>query len=382
MINIYKLFLFFIFVTYLKAGEINFTPQETQFIEQNPNITIAFMGDYTPMSYVENNKFTGYSNDLLILLEKKTGLKFEKQIDAWTNNLAKFNNRQVDVIADISYKKERENTTLFTKSYLEVPTVIFVRSDFKEYNGLQSLKGKRIGIQQDVFYEQELRNLGFDIVEFTNYEEQTKALSYGKIDVLIENLATIDYIIKQNNLVNITPVDELEINGIGKEDLRYGIVPNKPILHSIIQKGLDSITDYEKNSLINKWIGIDFYKINQNKVHLTDEEMEYLDSNTISIAFLSDFAPFSFYENQIIKGYTVDLFNLISNKLNIKFTKVIGKWSDNLNKFKNNHIDVITDISYIKERENFTAFTTPYFEVPSVIFTRDDFGTYHDLESL
>ncbi len=71
------------------------------------------------------------------------------------------------MITSISYKKFREPFTNFTSSYYDIPIMIFVKDDFGEYNGLKSLKGKKVGVLKDVFYIKELEKLGtLDLVFF------------------------------------------------------------------------------------------------------------------------------------------------------------------------------------------------------------------------
>ena len=124
---------------------------------------------------------------MLNLLANKTGLQFDKKIGLWPGNLANFKARKVDAITDISYKKEREPFTLYTTQYYEVPTATYVREDFGPYKGLESLQGKSIGIQKDIFYEKELMaHGGMDLCRFPGMDQQIKALAYGKVDAVSE----------------------------------------------------------------------------------------------------------------------------------------------------------------------------------------------------
>lgn len=147
-----NIIIYLVFLFPLTACALEFTPEEKAFITLNPEIRVALMPDFSPFSYMIHDAVGGSEHDLLALLSQRTGLKFTKQLGNWNSILTAFKNKEVDMIASISHKKEREAFTLFTKPYYEIPIMIFVRDDFGEYQGLQSLAGKRVGVLKGIFY--------------------------------------------------------------------------------------------------------------------------------------------------------------------------------------------------------------------------------------
>lgn len=82
-------------------------------------------------------------------------------------------------------------------------------------------------------------------------------------------------------------------------------------------------------------------------------------------------------------GFTIDYLRLLAKKTGIEFVMTPGTWKDNLRKFKQHKIDVITAISYTQERTSFTNYTTPYYLIPTVVYTSDknfDYNGVADLE--
>ena len=90
----------------------------------------------------------------------------------------------------------------------------------------------------------------------------------------------------------------------------------------------------------------------------------------------------SYGENGEFKGYVSDLCQLLTTKTGIAFDAKIDTWPNNIEGFKQKKIDMIADISYKEERKAFTLYTQPYYEIPTVVFVRDDFGSYRGIESL
>ncbi|WP_315981582.1 transporter substrate-binding domain-containing protein [Aliamphritea spongicola] len=139
------------------ASEVVLTEEEQAFIASHPVIKVAMMPDFTPFSYKSGAGLVGFEHDLLALISEKTGLRFEIRTDKWTTIYNAFKNKEVDMISSISYKEYREPFTLFTSPYYNIPIMIFVKDNFGEYKGLQSLEGKKVGVLKDVFYIEELK---------------------------------------------------------------------------------------------------------------------------------------------------------------------------------------------------------------------------------
>ena len=59
------------------------------------------------------------------LIEKKTSLKFDFDIDSWNNLLGKAKNKQIDLLPILAKDKDREKYLLFTKNYLTVRDYVF-----------------------------------------------------------------------------------------------------------------------------------------------------------------------------------------------------------------------------------------------------------------
>lgn len=231
----------------IAAQDVILTEEEKNFISSNPIVTVGMMPDFTPFTYYIKNTPVGFEHDLLKIISEKTGLRFKKKIANWTTIYSSFKNKEVDMITSISHKNYREPFTTFTSAYYDIPIMIFVRDTFGDYNGIKSLEGKKVGVLKDVFYVKELEKLGtIDLVYYDNYDQLTKDLVFGKIDALIQNLTNINYLIKKNLYDNLKLASELILPNTKKEDLRFGVQPEKTLLSSILQKALDSMNKRER----------------------------------------------------------------------------------------------------------------------------------------
>lgn len=373
ILSIKLLAIFFLFIS-ATAQAIDFTKEEKEYIALNPKATVAMMPDFTPFTYFIEDTPVGLEHDLLKIISKKTGLHFEKSFSNWTTNYNAFENKETDIITSISYKEYREPFTIFTSAYYEIPIMIFVRDDFGEYLGLDSLKDKKVGVLKDVFYIKELEQMNtMNLVYYETYEELTKDLVFGKVDALIQNLTNINYLIKKHSYSNIKLASELNLKNTKKEDLRFGVQTEKPLLSSILQKGLDSITKKERELLTNKWMG-SIKEYTGGHIELSHNEIAYLDKNIIKYCINPAGLPFEGVNKKGEHvGMSADYYNLFEKMLSAKFEIVKTKnWSESISYIKQEKCDMLALGMETHDRKEYLNFTSHYLEVPLVVATRVD----------
>jgi len=369
-----QLFILFSFTVNLCAYSLSFTPEEKKFIEENPYVKVGLMPDFTPFSYYIKNTPVGFEHDLLKIISNRTGLIFEYKLDKWTNIYGDFKDKKVDMIGSISYKKYREPFTTFTSSYYDIPIMIFVRDDFGEYKGLKSLKNKKVGVLKDVFYVKELEKMGtMNLVYYDNYADLTKDLVFGKIDALMQNLTNINYLIKENLYTNLKLASELTLPNTKKEDLRFGIQPEHKLLISIIEKTLHSISDKEKETLANKWIG-SIKEYRGGHIELEKNEIAYLDTKVIKYCINPSGLPLEgLNEKEEHIGMSSDYYSLFERMTSAKFELIkTENWNQSVEFIKEKKCDMLALGMETPERKQFLNFTSDYLEVPLVVATRVD----------
>lgn len=114
----------------------------------------------------------------------------------------------------------------------------------------------------------------------------------------------------------------------------------------------------------------------------TNDELKYIENKKIKIAVLPDFRPFNNYENGKFSGLSNDILELLAKKHNLKFQIEVDHWPKNLEKFKNNQVDLIDAISYEESRLAYTNYTKAYYEIPLVIFSKKELDNYKTLSDL
>lgn len=355
-------------VVWVHAGPLTFTQEELNFIKNSKPITVGSMDTYTPFSFIKDDKKVGFTQDLLHIIAQKSGLKFDVVDGSWPEIYDAFSQGKIDMISEFSHRKERLPFTLFTSSYYEIPIGVFTRVDFEDYNGIESLRGKKIGVVKNSYIIPILNAEGIEVIEFNNADERFIALSQGMIDVVITNAMNV-YKFEQMMLTNIKLAGRFVHPKTKNEDLRFGVRIEQPLLHSIVNKTLESIPFSTISELKQDWI----LKLNKSILNLTALEKQFRDKETVTIG-IEQAKPYIFYNQQKNKneGLYFDVLQKVIEKTGLKVEYVHKEWFVLLKEFKEGKIDLLPSTFYTKERESLGYFSDPYYNLREYIYVPTD----------
>ena len=376
MIKMLKL-LFLISIFSINAfAQIYFTKKETEYIK-NSNVKVAILPDFPPFSIYEDKKLSGYSYDILELISKKSGLNFQYEVDKWPVNIKKFKEKKVDIIDAISFRENRLEFTNYIKPYYEVPLVIFSRKELSSYNGLESLKGKKLGITKNIFYKKQVEDLNiFEIVEYESFQDKLKALAFGEVDVIFGHLLSTQIAIKKSQYTNMKVLDELNLPNLNKTDLRFGVNKDDFTLFLIIKKAFNDISFEEWQDLHSKWISV--YTKNDTPyfhkdIKLTKSEKEFLQKNEIDCVMTNGWPPFNFSKNGNSLGISYDYWDLIKSNISIKTQcRIVDTFEEVLNSIKEKKADITLSTAITEDKIEYAKFSLPYVSFPIAIATTLD----------
>ncbi len=377
MNTFFKLFmLIFISTSVLNAQRTKLTNEELHYINTN-QVKVAMLPGLYPFSFISDNKLQGFSHDLLLLISKKSGLKMEFEVDSWSSNIEKFKKNQVDIIDGISYKKSRTPFTSFTKPYYEVPLIVFEKESFKNYEGLNSLKNKKIGITSGVFYGDMVKKLNlFEIHEFKNNDEKMAALAFGKVDAVIASYMSGQKALIKGAYSNINIVGEFQLPEIKKEDLRFGITKENKVLYSIIQKTTASIDILEWEKLTSKWLGASAKYLSEKKtkyINFTSKESKFISEKHIKCIITNNWEPILSSHEGKLTGIALDYWKTIAKHANIiNECTQINDLETVYKQIENKTSDITLTATINQDRLKYSSFSKPYLSYPVAIATKID----------
>jgi two-component system, NarL family, sensor histidine kinase EvgS len=230
------------------------TDKEKRWLIDHPEITYSSDPDYPPIEFLNGKgKHDGMSKDIITLLGKKMGLRFNLMAaKTWTEVLEMGQERRVDMWSSAAPTPQRLEYMNFTKPYIKLPAVIIVKKENEKLQTLDTMEGKKIAIASGyAVYDFITENHPeLEIESVPNVLTGLRMVSLGLVDAMIENIAVAAFFIEQDGIAN------LRVGG--KSGFAYNLAfasrADLPILNSILEKGLARITQEEIQDIYKTWM--------------------------------------------------------------------------------------------------------------------------------
>jgi signal transduction histidine kinase len=236
------------------SAELVLTAEEKQWLADHPIIRLSPDPAFAPIEEVtENGKYVGMAADYLELIEKKTNFKFTVvTYPSWKQVVVETKARNVDVLAAVTQSPPRLEYLNFTTPHIRLPGMIIVSDRTSGTVSIDDLKSMRVASPAGYVW---FDLIGYDHPEIKLLEANTlrqglRDLSFGLLDAVVADPATVTQIIKEEGLANLR---------IGGEtgyffDLAFAARKDWPVLHRILEKSVQSITEQEHRSIFDRWI--------------------------------------------------------------------------------------------------------------------------------
>jgi len=354
--------------------KIELTDEEQAWIKAHPKITVN--GDEWRPFVIRDKRGVckGISADILKVAAGKLGLEIEMVSGNWSEMIEMIKNRKLDLAHDIIITPERKKFLNFTEPYIQVPNAVYVLKDNDTIHSIGDLSGKTVPVVKGYYLEELLSNEYPDIRQISVQSplEGIKKISSGEADAYIGALAVSQYEIQKNMIGGLKITFYFE-----EMPLRLSMAARKdyPILATIMQKAIDTITDTDKRKIIEKYISIGEASTREKKLVLSENEKKWIEAHKIiRLGIDPSWPPFEQRgEDGSYQGITSEYVEMLNKGLGIDMKPVFDlTWSEVIEGAKKHEIDVIPCIARSPEREKFLLFTKPYLSFQSVIVTHQD----------
>ena len=364
----------------VNKGEIRqYTAEEQAFIDTRPSITVANEFDWPPFDFIADGRPAGFGIDLMDLLARKSGLSISYVNGyTWEELLEMFFSGGIDVLHSLSLTPERQKKAFFSSPYYHSKNVLIFRSDTQDIQTLDDLEQKIIALPKG-WSSIEFFKTHYPDVHIIEVESSRQALEYvdqGKVSATMEQEGIATYFIKKFGFT------DLELSGWLKNEIlqktssmHFAVVKTNPILFSILDKALASVTLSEMELLKEKWFSRSGRQIGQADVGLTPEEHSWLkNKNQIRVCILPDRMPFSAIQGNQVVGMTSDFLEIFQEKLKISFQfNLAQSLTDALYQVETGDCDIIPMISKTLARKVQLDFTSAFMDYNVVIISREDY---------
>ena len=255
MIKMKNRLLILIFILYansLLASEIALTKQEKEYLNNN-SITYAGDPNWLPFeAFDKNGNYTGIIAEHIEIVEKKLHKKFDKVITKnWLDTLELSKKRGVDIISGDAADVVLSQNYKAIDTYIKNPLVIVTRKEHPYIDDLNHIKDKKIAFGAGGGYSADIFKKYPDIkfLECDTPQSGLLGVKTGQYDAFIGTLAMSDYTIVQMGIEDIKITGQTGI----VMNLTLFVDKNKPLLYSIINKSIKTISKAKQHEIISKW---------------------------------------------------------------------------------------------------------------------------------
>jgi PAS domain S-box-containing protein len=231
-----------------------YTEEEMAWINRHPVITLAIDNTYPPLNYVnENGELTGLCVDFVNAFAKKAGVKVEFEGSTWSVAIKKALNHEVDGIVNADATAERKTRLNFTVPYVRLPSGLVTLKSAPNLESISDLSGKLVCAKINSSHSRLLsEKTSAEVVPIETLEEGLERVIKGEAFGVFDDVSVLGHLIAKYNFAN------LKINLIHHDDVvgvsRIGLRNDDPILLSVINKAILSLTQDEKEAIQSKWL--------------------------------------------------------------------------------------------------------------------------------
>lgn len=239
------------------APAITLTPEEKSFIKIHPEIRLGVDPKFVPFEFIDTDgEYKGITADYIDLLSRVTGIKMAvvKGL-SWTEAYNKALQRDIDVLPAIGKTAEREESFLFSEPYYHFKRVIVIRNSNTDIKGIEDLSGKTVAVQKFSSHHSYLQlypNINLSL--YDSVEAALTSVANGTETAYLGNLATTHYLINSTGLTNLKFI---AFESEKSQPLFIAVRKDWPELISIINKGLNTITQEQRIAINDKWISVE-----------------------------------------------------------------------------------------------------------------------------
>ena len=370
----------------LASLNIPLTEAEKDYLERLPTLRVPLLIDQPPLSFLENEQPAGYLNALFEYVASNLNIKYKRDTNySFSSSIRALQNREVDLLNDYSSSGKNRESILQTKPVITIPFVAVGHAmEGDSIRSVKSLQQKTLvmvkGFQQTKTIQKRYPKLKMILVD--SIDQAYRKLRNKEADYYIDNATHAGYYLNSQMISDLKIVGEFYAEETGVLELRFAVGSDRPLLHSAIEKALNTIDYRDIQKLRNQWMSNLSTKVT---LQLTEAEQKWMDDHPeIRLASDSAWLPFETINKKGEHlGIAADYMQLIEQRLGINFIiSPIKPWKDITDMVKNRELDLFSCAMETEPRKLYAQFTKPYVNNPIVIATRDSVDYVDGLKGL
>ena len=367
------------------------TAEETGWINAHPVITLSVNDRSAPKSFRdEKGALVGIAIDYVELLANRIGLRvrFEGHDEEQARTRAL--HHEVDGMIAVFGQDEDKSALIFSEPFAHCPQGLVVQKDYAGPMDLAVFSGKKLAVLKNssqLNYLQK-RYPGISVMPVSCADEALVLLSANKTDGVFGDLSVLHGASLRLSPGNIR-MDAIQSDS-AESAVCLGINNAEPVLRSLLNKAIASLTKADNQSIQDKWKVPDLSSLKgrspKGSILFTDEECLWLHEHpVIRVAVSSDFVPVEFEERQgVFRGISMDYLDQLGELLHVRFEVIQNKTGRALMDMGIvQEADIVSGQGITLPETDRFIYTKPYFKLPIAIYVnKNQISAFRSLSEL
>jgi polar amino acid transport system substrate-binding protein len=348
---------------------------ERHYLEKNPVLRVSNEKDRYPHSFFSDKEPHGYIIDYMKFLAGKIGVELQFITGDPQELASQLDNGILDILVPVFKPDASETKYLYSDAIMEVRFSFVVKSSETSIRSLEDLLGKKLAVEQgwkrteyvERFYPE------IELMHFPTSKEALEAVAFGLADASIEDFIVANYIMNRYMLGNLQTVNQSKCDVTSDDTMRMAFAKDAPLLKSIFDKAIQSLSEEEQYALHQKWFQHSQPSPSDTLALTAEEERHLRKKGQINMCIDPDWMPLEAIHKGEHIGMSRDYMELIHEKINTPIVMVpTDTWLESIEKAKARECDIYSLAMPTPERKLYMNFTKPYLKIPLVLATRPD----------
>ncbi|MDQ7049132.1 MAG: diguanylate cyclase, partial [Enterobacterales bacterium] len=210
-----------------------------------------------PFEDIQDGKHLGLAADLIQIISQNIQVPFLLQAtNSWQETMDKALQRQCDIVSFLLKTPDRTKFLNFTQAYFNEPFAIATTKDKPYVRDVKDILEQKVALVKGYAYVEILQHKypQLNIIQVDSIDQGLLMLSDREIDAYLDGLNVIGYKIQQHGYQHI------KVSGKFSEtwNMRIGSRNDMPLINSILNKGIQSISLDDRKKIRNKWLTVTY----------------------------------------------------------------------------------------------------------------------------
>ena len=236
--------------------DLKFSAQEKAWLADHSRILLGVDPEFVPFEFIDvDGSYRGMCADYVSLISERTGIAMDIAPNlSWNEAVERAKIKKIDVLPCVGMTEKRKEFLTYSNPHQTFYRVFVTKEGSVIGNSVDDLEGLQVAVQKNSSHHGFLQdNTDIKPILFDTAEEAINSVSEGRSDVFVGNENMTGYTINRKGIVNLKMT---RLAGAEGKNLYFAVRNDWPELVSIINKGLASISEKEREAIKQKWIAV------------------------------------------------------------------------------------------------------------------------------